>query len=200
MKPRKLPQGAPRDSKYKVVVFSLPINAVFCPSDIANFAEQHGFLELIHPDLSLSVARQRLRIAMGLYRRRFDATNTTCKWIRNRLYRAWPSWVWCGFANKLDAIRHAAQNLLPVVGVLKKGTRYSTEELLELWSMLPIVGPGKAFMKGRENNWEQDWRSLNQMQMRFMLDSLAEYWGLQIEKSYTAELWRRYCQEVGLKT
>ena len=171
-----------RNTKYKSVFLSLRWDTYYCPSQVADFAQEMGFLDLIHPNMESTQSRERIRIAMRFHTESFPSSLTVAS-VGRQIYTAWPGYQWAGFRTKALAATAVQAGLNQLLEFLPRGVAYSIADLAEHWSRY-ISPPSKVFIQGH-NNWREDFAELSKQQLFFSLTAFFRY--LAEEKTYLVD-------------
>ena len=179
-----------RFSKYSPLLMSLPPGGLFSPSSIADYAISSGLLSIIHPKEDDKLARQRIRIALGLYSRnhKFPRESDSLRLTRSRVFREWFGWRWQRFSSLDEGHAALSGRVHPVIQQLKVESSYAISELFTLWKEQPLELPAYAYRRGRPG-WKRQWQELNEVLIQLSFRNYAMGLGLDPEVPHPAKSW-----------
>ena len=181
-----------RFSKYTPLLLALPFRQVHTPASITNFAQKNGLLSFLHPHEPEPLARQRVRIALGLFSRNnhFPQEGDAYLETRGQMYRGWFGWRWQRMKSAEEAHEVLNRRVKPLLDALNPGALYRQDDILRIWDDLPLENPPYSYRRGR-TDWRRDWLEMNTILIRMSLDHYSRGLNLDPNQAFNSEIWRK---------
>ena len=146
---------------------ALNLEHSYTPGDVANFAVDSGFLEVIQNQEPLRLAKQRIRISAG----RFCQKNLPrTPDVNEGLRMSWFGWRWQGHDYMETARQDLSQRIGPVLGSLDPGEAYALSDLLDI----------------HRDQWQREVEYV----IKALLTHYSRVNGLNIGEKHVTETWR----------